>query len=155
MFLANLNVFIAVITGLSYLFGWLLDIPPSMMRFPYGVELILALMLGAAALLFIWSQWTLVPQVSRLERSWLYFTGNAGITASSVVFIGGIVMSLQAASISREEEFWCWVFMLDYIGPIGAACLATSMVLIFRGSANEQARWRRQRQKKIRHGAGL
>jgi hypothetical protein len=134
MFIANLNVFIAVVAGMSYLFGWILGVPPSTICLPYGVSLVLALILGAGALLFIWSKWTLIPSVPRVERRWLYFAGNFGVTISSAVFVCGIVMSLQAASISREEEAWCWVLMLYYIGPVGAACLASSMALIFRES---------------------
>lgn len=134
MFIANLNMFIAAVAGMSYLLGWLLGVPPSMVRLPYGVSLVIAMILWAAGLLFIWSKSALVPPVLHVNRRWFYFTGNFGIAISSAVFVGGIAMSFQAGAISREEEFWCWVFMLYYIGPIGAACLGLSMVLIFRES---------------------
>lgn len=134
MFTANLNVFIAVMGGTSYLLSWLLEIPPSMIHLPYGASLVVTLALAAAVLLFIWCRWSLVPGNARAKRRGLYVAGQIGVAISSAVFIGGLVMSLQAAAINKEEAAWSWVAMLFCFGPVGAICLTASMALLFMAS---------------------
>jgi hypothetical protein len=130
MFIANLNVFIAVLTGASYVLGWLLDTPVSKIGPHYGTGLMVALMILTAILVAVWATWGLTP-IRGLMHQRLYIVGQFGITISSTIFVGGIAMSLLEASISIENEYWCWALMLDRIGPVGSIFFAASMGLIF------------------------
>lgn len=130
MFIANLNVFIAVLTGGSYVLGWLLNTPVSRIGPHHGAGLMVALMFVAAVLVAIWAKLGLTP-IRGLTHQRLYVGGQFGITISSAIFVGGIAMSLHAASISIEDEYWCWVLMLDRIGPVGAIFFLASIGLIF------------------------
>jgi len=139
MFIPNLNVFIAALAGASYLLGWLLDIPVSRTGPRHGAGLMVALMFVAAVLIVIWKKWGLTP-VRGLTYKRLYVGGQFGVAMASAAFVGGIALSLHAASISPEDEYWSWVLMLDRIGPIGAICFVASLGLIFAAQVERPGR---------------
>jgi hypothetical protein len=114
-FISNLNVFIAALTGASYLLGWLQEV---------------ALILLAAILVALWAIWGLTP-TRGVTHQRLYLAGQLGVAISVATFAGGVALSLHAASIGIEDEYWCWVLMLDMIGPVGAICFIASMGLMF------------------------
>lgn len=129
MFIANLNAFIAALAGASYLLGWLLDTPVSRVGPSHGAGLMVALVCVASVLIVVWAKWGLTPV--RLSHKQLYICGQLGIAMASASFVGGIALSLHAASISIEDEYWSWVLMLDRIGPAGAICFIASCGLVF------------------------
>jgi hypothetical protein len=127
MFIANLNVFIAALAGASYLLSWILDTPVSRIGFSHGRGLMVALVFVAAVLIAFWAKWGLTPP--RLLNKRIYVGGQVGIAMASAAFVGGIALSLYAASISAEDEYWSWVLMLDRIGPVGAAFFIAALGL--------------------------
>lgn len=129
MFIANLNVFVGALAAASYLLGWLLDTPVSRIGTSHGAGLMVALVFVAAVLIAVWTKWGLTP--IRFSHTRPYVCGQFGIAIAGAAFVGGIALSLHAASASIEEEYWSWVLMLDRIGPAGAICFVASFGLIF------------------------
>jgi hypothetical protein len=86
-----------------------------------------ALVFVAAVLIAFWAKWGLTPP--RLLNKRIYVGGQVGIAMASAAFVGGIALSLYAASISAEDEYWSWVLMLDIIGPVGAAFFIAALGL--------------------------
>lgn len=142
VFLFNLNLCVASIGGLSYLFGWLLGIPISMLIVPYGESLwwiILIVMIFVCLLAFRWRKRGFLLAHPRLHEKNFYNAGHGIMAIGNVVVVGGIAYYWRTAMINREEEYWFGQLMTSVIGPAGIALIGLGLSLIllprlFRGA---------------------
>jgi len=133
-FITTANVVIAVVAAGSYCLAGLLDWPLFTMGPRNGALFLAALVLLSTAVIFLWMRWGPIPLFHIGSRPWLYFGGQLGLVAANVVLLGGVVMAFAAASISREEAYWCEMGLKQYIGPVGGALAVVSIISILLGT---------------------
>jgi hypothetical protein len=134
MFIANLNVFIALVAGASYLFMWFFEVSVPMLVNPKGDAFMVfcgGYLLVALALISTWIKWGLVPIVPGPGWRTCCLAGHGLLALASVVLVGGIGKSFQMASMSKEDQYWFMLALVFDIGPAAAILAAIGGGLIF------------------------
>lgn len=128
MIFANLNVF-AFFSGCAfYLSLWLLDMTTSMLLFPRSGMAALALAGCAGVALLLTAIWVRKGMAPAAPGT-LYWAGQTLVLVATLALAGGMLLSLHAASISKEEEVWFTMVMLYYLGPAAVVLAALGLVI--------------------------
>ena len=133
MFIANFNVFIVLLVGASYIFAWILGIPIAMLTVPFDDSLLIlerVLFFVTVILLFIWGRRGLVSPSREPKYFKIYQIGQWMVAIANCVLIGGIGLLLQAATISKEDEYWVGLLITSLIAPIGGLLAAIGLALV-------------------------
>ena len=114
-------------------FAWIVGIPVSMLILPYNGSLVALdalLLLVALILILIWIRRGFVLPLREQGFAKLCRVGHWVIATANFILIGGVGLFLRAASISREDEYWCGLVMISVIGLIGGVLAAAGLAMV-------------------------